>query len=656
MPDATTATTSPPRILVVEDEALIAEEIQDRLLRMKFQVVGVADDGQRALDAVAALQPDLILMDIRLKGGLDGIDAAAAIRAMHNIPVVYLTAHSDPATLSRARETAPFGYILKPIHERELEVTIEMALHRHALERRLRESELRYAATLASINDAVLATDREGRITFLNPVAEALTGWRAAEVLGQPADRVLVLVDEATEAQIVSPIRQVLALRRAMRLKTPTLLVGRDGASIPIDDSAAPILGADGEVMGVVVAFHDIRDRRLTEEALKKAEADLRHAQKMESIGQLAGGVAHDFNNALTAINGYCEILLRSADLTSPDAEIVRQILSASGRSAQLTGQLLAFSRQQVLNPRIVDLNVLVSGLESLLRRLIGEHILLEVRAGANLGAVRVDPARIEQALLNLCANARDAMAEGGRLIIETYNFNQEVSTVDSRPSMPQGDYVCLTVTDTGVGMDQATLGRLFEPFFTTKAHGKGTGLGLAMVYGVVKQSGGFIYVYSELGRGSVFRIFLPVVAAALTPVEPETNRGSPAGTETVLLAEDDFAVREVATEALRSYGYTVIPVGDGQAAIETYERERYGIDALITDTIMPQLGGAQLVRRLRSLRPDLPVVFMSGYAGGMEDFSPAELDNAKFVQKPFKGPDLASAVRAALDSRSRPT
>lgn len=646
-----TPTISGSRILVVEDEALIAEEIQDRLTRMKFQVVGIEDTGPRAIETAQRARPDLVLMDIRLKGNMDGIDTAAEIRKRLNVPVVYMTAHSDPATLQRAKLTAPFGYILKPIHERELEITIEMAMHRHSLERRLRESELRHAATLRSIGDAVLSTDHDGRVTFMNPVAEALTGWRNTDAQGQPAHLILQLIDEQTQTPVEDPVARVLAAGAPVRLTNPTLLVDREGMTIPIDDSASPIVDTEGNTLGVVVAFHDIRDRRLAEDALRKAEAELRQVQKLESVGQLAGGVAHDFNNFLTAINGYCELLLRSGTLTETNEKMVQQIRRAGERSAQLTSQLLAFSRQQLLSPRVIDLNALVQNTERLLRRLIGEHIVVQVTLADNLLNIRADPGQIEQILMNLAVNARDAMPDGGTLAIETHNFTIHDEMADTKPKMPPGRYVMLSVSDTGTGMDESTKSRLFEPFFTTKEFGKGTGLGLATVYGIVKQSGGHIYVYSEVGVGSVFKVFLPAVAERPDAEGTAEAVPVPVGSETVLLVEDDDAVRQVVASVLGEYGYNVLSARNGHKAIELFRMHGDRVDVLITDTVMPGISGPQLALQLSCQRPKLPVLFVSGYADRSLDQAISRFQNARFLQKPFTLATLARRVRELLDS-----
>lgn len=652
MNSAPIESSDPSRVLIVEDEAIVAEEIHDRLTKLKFNVVGIEDNGSKAIKAAEREHPDLILMDIRLKGILDGIDTAAEIRKRLNVPIVYMSAHSDAATVKRAKATAPYGYILKPVHERELEIAVDFAIHRHSLERRLRESELRHSAVLSSIGDGVISTDREGRITFMNRVAEALTGWPVSDVYLMPADRVLRLVDEKSRRAVENPVEVALRLGTATKLVRPMLLLARDGSVIPIDDSAAPIIDSDGNMLGVVVAFHDIRDRRLAEDALRKAEDELRQAQKLESIGQLAGGVAHDFNNFLTAINGYCELLLRSGTLAEPNENMVRQIQKAGDRSAQLTSQLLAFSRQQMLNPRVLNVNSLITGAERLLQRVIGEHIQIVLDLAANLPNVKADPIQIEQIIINLSVNARDAMPEGGQLTIDTGGFELDDSNRSMKPMMPVGKYVMIAVSDTGVGMDEATIGRVFEPFFTTKELGKGTGLGLATVYGIVRQSGGHVCVHSEVGIGSEFKVYLPAVSDAETTVHSNESDFAPTGSETILLVEDDDAVRQVAASVLREFGYTVLTAHNGAQAIELKESFGDTIDVLVTDTVLPGISGPQLAKQLLESSPDMPVVFISGYTDRALEEAMLAYPRAKFLQKPFTLAALARRIRELIDTK----
>jgi PAS domain S-box-containing protein len=501
------------RILIVEDEALLAEELRGRLTGVGYTIVDVVDSSALAIAAAKRVRPDLVLMDIRLKGGDDGTAAADAIRRHTEVPVVFLTSHSDPETLARATSAGPYGYVLKPFREQDLMVAIETALTRHRLERRVAASERRYAATLASISDAVIAADPDGRVTFMNRVAEALTGWEAARATGAAIEQVLPLVDEASGRPVDNPALRAMRERRNVVLVQPTLLLAADGTAVPVDDTAAPIVDEGGSLLGAVIAFRDSRERRRREEALRQAEEQLHHARRMEAVGQLAGGVAHDFNNLLTVVIGAADVLLTEPSLTPSQREWVQDIRKAGVRGASLTRQLLAFSRKQVLQPRTLDLGRLVTELAGILQRLVGEHIALTVSTSPDLWPVRTDPSQIEQVMLNLAANARDAIKDTGRVSIEVCNADLTEPRTSEGGTVPPGTYVCLRVRDTGAGMDAGTKARIFEPFFTTKDTGKGTGLGLASVYGIVKQSAGHILVTSELGQGTTFDVYLPAVS-----------------------------------------------------------------------------------------------------------------------------------------------
>jgi hypothetical protein len=501
------------RVLIVEDESLIAEELRERLIRHGLSVVDVVDTGERAIQVATQHAPDLVLMDIRLKGRLDGVQAAEAIRRSVQAPVVFLTAHSDQDTLRRAQETEPFGYVLKPFDDRELVVAIEMSLHRHRLEQRLKESEQRYAATLSSIGDGVIATDPEGRVTFMNPIAEALTQWRLADARGLAIDHVFPVVVEATGAVYDNPSLEAMRLRRVVKLTEPVLMIARNREMIPIGDTAAPITDDTGKLLGAVMAFQDIRQRRLAEDALRQAEDQLRQMQKMEAVGQLADGMAHEFNNLLTVVLGYTNLLQKSLDRDDVRYSYAMQISDASRRAASLIQQLLTFTRQRVLKPQLLDCNHVVQETENLLRPVLGERIDLMPHLAPDLGLVEADPAQLQQLLVNLLVNARDAMPDGGELRLETANVALQAGQETRYLNAPPGAYVKLTVSDTGMGMGPEVMSRLFEPFFTTKEIGKGTGLGLAVVYGIVQQNRGDIEVQSAPAAGTTFTIYLPRVA-----------------------------------------------------------------------------------------------------------------------------------------------
>ena len=387
-----------------------------------------------------------------------------------------------------------------------------------------------------------------------------------------------------------------------------------------------------------------------SKQALKRSEEQLRQAQKLEAVGRLAGGIAHDFNNLLTAMMGYGHLLQQRLGADHPGARDAEEILRSAERAASLTHQLLAFSRQ-----RIIDLNVIMTELDKMLRRMIGEDVDLLTAPSLDLGKVRADPSQIEQILVNLAINARDAMPEGGKLTIETSNIEIDEGYAHTRMDLKPGRYVMLAVSDTGVGISPEILPQIFEPFFTTKPVGRGTGLGLSMVHGIVKQSEGHIEVYSEPGQGTTFKIYLPrVEGEAEAMPAPARVPGGLTGTETLLLVEDEEVIRRVVRESLRQRGYTVLEASDGVEAITICERPGQRIDLLITDVVMPLMSGPETVRRVQLTRPDLPVLFISGYTDralvhhGMRDTASA------FLQKPFTPDVLARKVRDVLEDRAQ--
>jgi two-component system, cell cycle sensor histidine kinase and response regulator CckA len=396
------------------------------------------------------------------------------------------------------------------------------------------------------------------------------------------------------------------------------------------------------------------RALRETEERAerKKLEEQLRQAQKMEAIGQLTGGIAHDFNNMLTVILGYSELMLKSLPPDAPLRDHVEQVKEAGVRASLLTRQLLAFSRKQVLQPRVLDLNAVLTNMDQMLQRLIGEDIALVAVPAAGLWRVYADPSQIDQIIVNLAVNARDAMPQGGKLTIETANAELEDAYAREHVSVKPGSYVMLAVSDTGCGMDAETQARMFEPFFTTKEPGKGTGLGLSTVYGIVKQSNGNIWVYSELGRGTTFKIYLPSVEAEAKAVEPSREAARTVrGSETILLVEDENPVRALIRSTLQANGYTVLEAHDGKHAIQVCEQHKGPIHLLVTDVVMPGMGGRDLEERLKPSRPNMKVLFMSGYTD-KAIVHHGELDpGTAFLQKPFTPDALARKVREVLDS-----
>ena len=464
-----------------------------------------------------------------------------------------------------------------------------------------------------------------------------------------PVEKVVKLLDENSQTPLENPVL------RALRQGTPAfrgsaLLNGRNHQPIPVEDNASPIITEDGRMIGTVVSLRDIRERRLAEEMLHRTAEQLRQSQRMESLGRLTGGIAHDFNNLLTVINGYSKLLLHRGHLDDEVADDIRQIAEAGDRAAALVHQLMAFSRRQSILPRVLDLNNLVMNTERLLGRLIREDIRLVIRLYPEEMPVQVDSSQIEQLLMNLAVNAKDAMPQGGELTIETNLVQTADIPASARPELETGPWVTLSVTDTGCGMDQATKARMFEPFFTSKEAAAGTGLGLATVEGIVKQSGGFISVRSEPKQGARFDIYLPAASGPISSETPSQESKPPSGDETILLAEDEAAVRGMCASALRSYGYTVLEADSGDEAIRISDLYKWPIHLLVTDVVMPRMNGSQLASSVSSMIPGIRVLYMSGYTDDTIVLQGLVEGTAALIQKPFTDKMLAVKVREILD------
>jgi PAS domain S-box-containing protein len=503
---------------------------------------------------------------------------------------------------------------------------------------RLEESRSRLEAILERLPYAVLLLEGEGArsVRYVNLAFEEITGTPRAEAIGADPRRFVRHEDAFAPGMWSALARGEPWTRRSTERR-------RDGAAYEQEVTVSTVRGLPGAALGYVAVLRDTTK----EVAL---EAQFRQAQKMEAVGRLAGGVAHDFNNLLTAILGYSQILLGELAREAPMRAELEQIFDAGRRAAALTKQLLAFSRKQVLEPRVLDLNALVRDMDSMLRRLIGEDVELVIDLAPALAAVRADPGQTEQVVMNLAVNARDAMPRGGRLTIATANAALDEARAAELGARP-GAWVTLAVLDTGSGMDAETRRHLFEPFFTTKAPGKGTGLGLSTVYGIVEQSGGRIAVESEPGRGSAFTIFLPAAEGAPAPAEPRPAPPCTArGTETILVVEDEDAVRELARRTLAAAGYAVLAARHGPEAIVACERHEGPIHLLLTDVVMPHMSGGELAERLAALRPHMKVLFMSGYSES-GSFTRRMLERpGGFLGKPFTAEALAARVREVLD------
>ncbi len=561
------------------------------------------------------------------------------------IPFIVLTEQANEKSVAEIIQAGASDCVDKSqLNGANLLRTIRFTLNLHStqVQRQVAEESLRkLSCAVEQSADLIIITNSAGIIEYVNPAFESLTGYSPEEAVGQTpsflssGQQAPALYRELWENISIGNVYNSIKVNRK-----------KNGELYYVDESISPIRDASGNITHFISNGRDLTKRLHLEEQLLQA-------QKMDAVGRLAGGVAHDFNNLLTIITSYSELALDSVVPGSATQNRLQEILSAARRAAELTRQLLAFSRNQPQSLRVADLNPVIEGVVKTLQRLIGEDIELNFIPGKAIGKIRLDPMQIEQILMNLAANARDAMPEGGKCTIETCNAHLDEDYVARKKSViPTGRYVALTMTDTGCGIPPDHLPHIFDPFYTTKPSGKGTGLGLATVYGIVKQNHGFVWAYSESGMGTVFKIYLPCVRDRMTktptlerPLEPVVR-----GSETVLLVEDEPALRRATVEFLGLRGYTVIEAKDGLEALSVAKSFAKPIHLAVTDVVMPRLSGGQLAKEMATLRPEMKVLFVSGYAGQtILDHKVVDVEH-NFLQKPFTLRQLANKMRSVLD------
>jgi PAS domain S-box-containing protein len=529
---------------------------------------------------------------------------------------------------------ASWGPILDDTGQR---VGVQGSEHDITERKRVEESHLRLVTAIEQAAETIVITDSAGTIVYTNPAFEKTTGFTCAEALGQ-------------NPRILKSGKQDEGCYRNMWM---TLVAGevwsghlinkrKDGTLYEEEATISPIRNTTGKIISYVAVKRDVTREVALEE-------QYRQAQKMESIGRLAGGIAHDFNNLLTVINGYSRMVLAELTTGDPLRDPLTEIEKAGERAAGLTRQLLAFSRKQILQPGVLDLNILLGDMREMLERLMGEDVELRFAFQPGGAKVHADRHQLEQVIMNLAVNARDAMPGGGRLLIETALVELDESYVSSSPEAHPGRYIMLAVSDTGIGMDETTRQRIFEPFFTTKPVGQGTGLGLATVQGIVVQSGGFLNVSSEPGQGTAFKIYMPALAAAEVAAERPADVSTPRGRETILVVEDQVEVRNFAVAALKGYGYHALQAANAAEALRICELERERIHLVLTDVVMPQMGGRELAAKLLEMRPEIKVLYMSGYTDDAIVHRGVIDEGASFIQKPFSPEELATKIREAL-------
>jgi two-component system cell cycle sensor histidine kinase/response regulator CckA len=544
------------RILIVEDEAIVSLDIQNRLQRLGYEVVGIADTGLEALELARDEQPDIVLMDIHIYGDIDGIETSRLIRKEIDVPVVFLTANSDKNTIQRAQETGPFAYVIKPFKDTELNSTIEIALHRHKLEKELETRVQERTAELARVNDQ--------------------------------------LRREVAESQRISKVNAEL-------------------------------------------------------------EQQLRQSQRMESLGQLAGGIAHDFNNMLTIIKGYSELVLGSIDQSGPLYDDVNMVREAAERATALTGKLLTFGRRQPLDVTTFEINTTIRSALDMLRPLLGETVRIETELHPDPLFIHTDASLFDQVIINLSVNARDAMPAGGQINISTAICSVQTEQINRFINLSPGAYALISIRDTGIGMSEEILNRIFEPFYTTKNTGKGTGLGLAMVYSIIQQSGGQIDVHSAPDKGTNFEVYLPLAddqEATIAQKEPILSTAQAVSHGTVLLAEDEQVVRDLTARILTEVGFEVLSADGGHQAVALAQQHDGPIDLLLTDVVMADINGCELARQILQRIPSIPVVLMSGHSRASLAQYGVQQEEFAFLQKPFSPQTLIDTVNEALSKR----
>jgi PAS domain S-box-containing protein len=680
-----------PVILIVDDQPQDIELLEAHLVPQGYEIVKAAS-GEEALEKLPSNQIELVLMDI-LMPGMDGFEATRRIRrdtAHRRIPIILVTALQETEDRVKGIEAGCDDFLSKPFDKMELFARVRSLLQvkayndlmrdyqieleamvtsrteklRHGLENlqqeiterkrveeALRESSARIQAITDSAKDAIIMMGPEGEISYWNPMAESIFGYTANEVMGQNLHHLLAPERYHEAFRKTFPAFQKTGQGNAVDQTIELRALGKSSREFPVSLSLSSVLLRDKwHAVGIV---RDITEQKRTEEERQKLQAQFTQAQKMESVGRLAGGVAHDFNNMLSVILGYTELALDRVDQSDPLHADLQEIYKAAKRSTEITRQLLAFARKQTISPKVLDVNETVEGMLKMLRRLIGEDIDLAWRPEEGLFPVKMDPAQIDQILANLCVNARDAIAGVGKITIETHMVTFDAAYCADHAGFVPGDFVLLAVSDDGCGMDKETLSKIFEPFFTTKDVNQGTGLGLATVFGIVKQNNGFINVYSEPGQGTTFRIYLARHVGAAEKLSVETVTEIPASRgETVVLVEDEPAIIRMCQVMLERLGYQVLATGTPSEALRLAENHAGEIDLLITDVIMPEMNGRDLADRLYVLFPDLKTLFMSGYTANVIAHRGVLDEGVNFIQKPFSIKDLSVKVRATLDQK----
>ncbi len=655
------------KILIVDDEKDFVLSLTDILETYGYNV-GMAHNQSEAVEKIESFYADVVLLDVRL-GHENGLNLITKFKeTCPNIIPVIMTAFAEADSAIEAIQEGAYDYLRKPLNPRQLLKTLERCFEKLQLEKekhavqealskrnieleemntRLKESEERYRLLVETMNDGLVMEDLRGVITYVNHKFMKMLGYDEDELLGK-------LSSDFLDGESLSIYSKITKDCHKGEISPFELIWNKkDGAQVPTIVSPQSILDPEGRFKGCFAVVTDITERKIAEEEKRNMEQHLQQAQKMESIGTLAGGISHDFNNSLQAIIGYSQILLMDKTEDNPDYTKLASIERAAKRASELTQQLLAFSRKVESKMMPVDLNKEVGDVKNLLERTIPKMIEIELELDKSLQIVNADPSQIEQIMMNLAVNARDAIGEKGKIIIRTENTFLNGGDCKNLPGLVPGDYVILSMTDNGKGMTPEETERIFEPFFTTKEQGKGTGLGLSMVYGLVSKHNGHIACISKAGEGTTFQIYLPAIKQVVSETVEKKEIDMPAGgTETILIVDDEVFVRELGEQILSKFGYNVIAASDGETALEIYFQGNDKISLIILDLIMPGMGGKKCLDEFLKRDPDIKVVIASGYSPDGDAKSAMDAGAKGFISKPYNVRNMLKEVREVIDAR----